>query len=114
MHPVMSESGLFLAEHEGEARREAARKDRLVRDAVAQDTRRSLVARFAHAIRQFMDPRGYAMRALESAAAPAQAESPVTIEPVAETGPQLVVPAMGTVTALVGCHSGHRESKPAA
>ncbi len=81
MHPVMSELGIYLAEHEFWTRQEAARKDRLVRDAVAHGSGRSMVARFVHAVRQFVDPRGYALSEMRpvAAATPPRLDSPVAV-----------------------------------
>jgi len=66
MHPVMSELGIYLAEHEGAVRREAVRRERLVREAANHGDGRGMVARFMHTVRQFLDPRGYAIAELRT------------------------------------------------
>lgn len=84
MQPVMSELGIYVANHEARARREAARKDRLVREAVALGNGRGMIARFAHAVRQFVDPRGYAMAEMQPHVA---ATLPVEAPPVTVNAP---------------------------
>lgn len=79
MHPVMSELGVYLAEHEGRIRREAVRREQLVREAAANGDGRGMVERFVHAVRQFVDPRGYAMAELPAQVA---ASAPVAIPSV--------------------------------
>lgn len=91
MHPVMSELGLYVAEHEAWARREAAGKQRLVREAAGHAPARHLASRFVAVVRQFVDPRGYAL---------AQVGTPDRATPPPVVVPTTPVIAIATVTTL--------------
>jgi hypothetical protein len=83
--------GLYLAEHESCARQEVARKDRLARDAAAHGGGRSLATRLVHAVRQFVDPRGYALSGMRPVAAVTEpAELPSSIPEVATASVSLL------------------------
>jgi hypothetical protein len=64
MNPVMSELGIFVVEHEAWVNRQALRRARLVREARGPAGGDALLKRLANGLRQFIDPRGYAMSRL--------------------------------------------------
>jgi hypothetical protein len=61
MHPVMSDSTLFILESEARQAREAARRVAMTNAPVSVSPIRSGLARLARALWQAADPRGYAL-----------------------------------------------------
>ncbi|MDQ3655965.1 MAG: hypothetical protein M3457_12920 [Chloroflexota bacterium] len=120
MNPVLSDLSIRVALVEAEARVDAMRRYHLAREAspstAAFATISSQVEIVVNAVRQFVDPRGWAMRQLQVREALAMPEFRPEPEPkpVPAATPGVVEPPMATVTAMACSPSGNLEDKPAA
>ena len=85
MNPVMSELTISLAHDEAERRHAAIQRAALAREAAPPSSFRDTLAGVVAAIRQFIDPRGYAL----AAAAKRVAAPPVPVA-VEDVRPALV------------------------
>ncbi len=116
MNPVLSDLAIRVALIEAEARAEEVRQYHLAREASPSTsvfaTISSQVGVVVNAVRQFVDPRGWAMRQLKTHEALAIPEFRPEPKPAATPG--VVEPPMATVTAMACSPSGNLEDKPAA
>jgi len=118
MNPVLSDLSIRIALLEAEARVDAMRRNHLAREASPSTsvfaTMASRVGVVVNAVRQLVDPRGWAMRQLqmrEALVMPAFRPQP---KPVLAVTLGVVEPPMATVTAMACSPSGNLEDKPAA
>jgi hypothetical protein len=84
MHPVMSDSTLFILETEARQAREAARRVAMTNAPASVSPIRSGLARLARALWQAADPRGYALT--EVRGRPVAATTPGAAPPVPPPG----------------------------
>ncbi len=88
MNPVMSDLGIWVAEREAQANREVLRQHRIVREIGSHSRGEGLAHRLGHSLRQFVNPRGYAMSQLRP-------------RPVVEAPPSPILPmATAPITRL--------------
>lgn len=117
MNPVLSDLSIRIALLEADARAEEVRQYHLAREASplsAFATISSQVGVVVNTVRQFVDPRGWAMSQLkthDTLAMPAFRPEP---KPVLAATPGVVEPPMATVTAMACSPSENLEDKPAA
>ncbi len=118
MNPVLSDLAIRVALIEAEARAEEVRQYHLAREASPSTsvfaTISSQVGVVVNAVRQLVDPRGWAMRQLRTHEALAIPEFRPELKPISGATPGVFGPAMATVTAMACIPSGSLEDTPAA
>ena len=67
MHPIMSDLDITVRQFERSKEQQAFHQQMLARDVARWNGTRGLIGRLADAVREFVDPRGYALQQVRAA-----------------------------------------------